>query len=311
MMLTGKKFLLPVLLSCLLLLLCGCSRQEKSDGLTVVASFYPVYIAAANITDGVEGVELVSLTGPQTGCLHDYQLSPQEMIALETADLLLVNGAGMEAFLDKATSAYPDLKVVSASANIELLPENETGNEPAKDEEGHDRQSGGGNPHVWLSVANYMDYVENIAAGLMAADPGNAKLYKQNLAQYTDRLKALQSKMHEQLRGIKERRIITFHEAFPYFAKEFGLEIAAVIAQEPGTETSPEEIARIIDTVRKTGCQALFAEPQYSSAVAETIARETGAKVYTLDPVVTGEYRKDAYEAAMEKNLATLLEALQ
>ncbi|NLM46435.1 MAG: zinc ABC transporter substrate-binding protein, partial [Firmicutes bacterium] len=190
-------------------------------------------------------------------------------------------------------------------------PENETGNEPAKDEEGHDRQSGGGNPHVWLSVANYMDYVENIAAGLMAADPGNAKLYKQNLAQYTDRLKALQSKMHEQLRGIKERRIITFHEAFPYFAKEFGLEIAAVIAQEPGTETSPEEIARIIDTVRKTGCQALFAEPQYSSAVAETIARETGAKVYTLDPVVTGEYRKDAYEAAMEKNLATLLEALQ
>ncbi|NLM45927.1 MAG: zinc ABC transporter solute-binding protein, partial [Firmicutes bacterium] len=122
MMLTGKKFLLPVLLSCLLLLLCGCSRQEKSDGLTVVASFYPVYIAAANITDGVEGVELVSLTGPQTGCLHDYQLSPQEMIALETADLLLVNGAGMEAFLDKATSAYPDLKVVSASANIELLP---------------------------------------------------------------------------------------------------------------------------------------------------------------------------------------------
>ncbi|NLN07534.1 MAG: zinc ABC transporter substrate-binding protein, partial [Firmicutes bacterium] len=166
-------------------------------------------------------------------------------------------------------------------------------------------------PHVWLSVSNYMIYVKNITAGLMAADPANAKLYEKNLAQYTGRLKALQSKMHEQLQGTKERRIITFHEAFPYFAREFGLEIAAVITQGTGREFSPEDIVRIIDIVLKTGCKALFAEPQYSSAVAEAIARETGSKVYTLDPIVTGEYRKDAYEAAMEKNLATLLEALQ
>ncbi len=295
-MFKGKKLPVPALVFCLLLLLCGCSRPGKRDGLTVVASFYPVYIAAANITDGVEGVELVNLTGPQTGCLHDYQLTPQEMITLEEADLLIINGAGMEAFLEKATAAYPDLKVVSASANIELLPENETGE---------------GNPHVWLSVSNYMIYVKNITAGLMAADPANAKLYEKNLAQYTGRLKALQSKMHEQLQGTKERRIITFHEAFPYFAREFGLEIAAVITQGTGREFSPEDIVRIIDIVLKTGCKALFAEPQYSSAVAEAIARETGSKVYTLDPIVTGEYRKDAYEAAMEKNLATLLEALQ
>ncbi|HHX74952.1 MAG TPA: zinc ABC transporter substrate-binding protein [Firmicutes bacterium] len=307
-MLNGKKALALILALCLPALLYGCGRKGKRDSLTVVASFYPVYTAAANITDGAEGVELVSLTGPQTGCLHDYQLSPQEMIILETADMLIINGAGMEAFLDKATAGFPGLKLVTASAGIELLPADETRHEQAGGEDSHGHDS---NPHVWLSVSNYMVYVQNIAAELMAADPANAKLYEKNMEQYLDRLQALKSKIHEQLQGVRERRIITFHEAFPYFAREFDLEIAAVIAREPGTESSPEEIARIIDIVRETGCKVLFAEPQYPSAVAETIARETGAIVYTLDPVVTGEYRKDAYEAAMEKNLQTLLEALQ
>lgn len=119
--------------------------------------------------------------------------------------------------------------------------------------------------------------------------------------------------MHSELEGLQNKDIITFHEAFPYFAREFDLNIAAVVEREPGSEPTPKELADIIDVVRQTGIRALFAEPQYSSGAMETIADETGAVVYTLDPVVTGESvpeARDAYLDAMRRNMETLKEAL-
>ena len=113
------------------------------------------------------------------------------------------------------------------------------------------------------------------------------------------------------LDNVKNRDIVTFHEAFPYFAKEFNLNIVGVIEREPGSEPSAKELQETIEQVKKLKVKALFAEPQYPAKAAETIAKETGSKVYTLDPVVTGPMDADAYINIMDSNLKILEEALK
>ena len=110
---------------------------------------------------------------------------------------------------------------------------------------------------------------------------------------------------------IKNRNIITFHEAFPYFAKEFGLNIVGVINHEPGEEPSMKEIKETINLVKEKNVKCLFTEPQYPESAAITISRETGVKVYTLDCAATGENSCDAYIDVMNNNLNTLTEALK
>jgi zinc transport system substrate-binding protein len=120
--------------------------------------------------------------------------------------------------------------------------------------------------------------------------------------------------MHFALENIKSRDIVTFHEAFPYFAREFDLNIVAVIEREPGTSPSPKELEETIRIVKGANVKALFAEPQYDAKSAKTIANETDAKIYTLDPMVTGDGSKDsidAYITGMEANLKSLIEALK
>jgi zinc transport system substrate-binding protein len=264
--------------------------RAAARDLRIVTSFYPVYVATLNVAKDVPGVEIRNLTPPFTGCLHDYQLTPNDLKKLADAELFVVNGAGMESFLDKALAQAPEISIVNASDGIELLD---------------------GNPHVWVSVTLAMKQVENIAAGLAAADPAHAAQYQDNAAAYRSQLEALRVRMHEGLKDVRGRKIVTFHEAFPYFAREFGLEIAAVIEREPGSEPSARDLAATIDLVREAGVRALFAEPQYPAKAAAAIAAETGATVYTLDPAVTGDLARDAYLRIMERNLAELEKALK
>ena len=127
-------------------------------------------------------------------------------------------------------------------------------------------------------------------------------------------LEKLKKEMHEELDDLPHKDIVTFHEAFPYLAKEFKLNIVSVIEREPGTEPTPQELEDTIAKVNTLPVKVLFTEPQYSPAAAETIAKETGAKIYQLDPVVTGEANleaMDAYISTMKKNMNVLKEALQ
>ncbi|MBI5804457.1 zinc ABC transporter substrate-binding protein [candidate division TA06 bacterium] len=272
----------------------GCLKKEQPARLTVVTSFYPMYIMAANIVKDVPGVELVNLAPPFSGCLHDYQMTPQDMKTLGRADVLVANGAGMESFLAKVTSQNPKLTVIDASRGIDLIV-----------------YQGTTNPHIFAGISGAMAQVQNIEAGMEKADPTQTKQYRKNAGIYLARLDFLKNRMHLALKDIKNRDIITFHEAFPYFAREFGLNILAVIEREPGSEPSAGELARTIGIIRKNKVQAIFAEPQYPAKSAEAIARETGAKVFTLDPAVTGPMEPDAYLKAMEKNLEVLREALR
>ena len=301
------KILSSLLMLVLSLALVGCGGTDKAaekpadkkpaQPFRIVTSFYPMYVATINITQGVDGVEVHNMTKPQTGCLHDYQLMTEDMKTLENADAFVINGAGMEDFMDKVTEQQKNLKVIDASRGIKLI---------------HDEE--GDNPHVWLSVTDAIQQVRNIADQLKEADPAHADAYEKNAAAYIEKLTSLKTEMHAALDNVPHKDIVTFHEAFPYFAEEFHLNIIGVVEREPGTEPTPTELQETIEQVKGLSAKVLFTEPQYSPAAAETIARETGAKIYTLDPVVTGEATpaaKDAYLDTMRKNMNTLKEALQ
>lgn len=298
-------YVLCALTAVLSLLLTGCGGQQaqreaaKDGEFVIVTSFYPIYIEVLNITEGVEGVKVVNMTKPQTGCLHDYQLTTEDLKTLEGADALVVNGAGMESFLDKVTAQQQSLKIIDASRsdNIHLLKEGEEDN-----------------PHVWLSVTYAIEQVKAITSQLCEADPEHEKQYRDNAMAYVVKLMDLREEMHGELDSLPHKDIVTFHEAFPYLAKEFRLNIVSVIEGEPGTEPAPKELEELIAKVQGLPVKVLFTEPQYSPAAAETIARETGARLYQLDPVVTGESSpeaKDAYIDTMRKNMKVLKEALQ
>ena len=291
--------IMMVIVLCLVAVGCGNQAGNTKKDFTIVTSFYPMYIDVLNITKGVEGVKVVNMTKPQTGCLHDYQLTTEDMKTLEQADVFVVNGAGMESFLEKAAQQNPKMKTIEASnyKDINLLKNG--------DEE---------NPHVWLSVTYSIAQVKAITAGLCEADPAHKDAYRKNALDYCMKLEDLKKEMHAQLDDLPHKDIVTFHEAFPYLAKQFKLNIVSVIEREPGTEPTPQELEDTIKKVKALDTKVLFTEPQYSPAAAETIARETGAKIYQLDPVVTGEANEeaiDAYINTMKKNMAVLKEALQ
>ena len=291
---------IPTLILSILLMVCsfasaGIAASEAKE-IKVVASFYPMYIMAKNVTRDVPGVSVQNLTPPLTGCLHDYTVTTNDMKKLANAQVFVANGAGMESFLDRIVAGYPNIKIIQLAGGIPLI--KGKGNE-------------GDNPHVWVSIFNAMIQVKNLGKAMEEFDPIHKELYAKNTANYVDKLEALSQKMHSELALYKGRSIITFHEAFPYFAQEFGFKIAAVVEREPGSEPSAKELADTIELVKKNDILALFSEPQYPAAAAGTIAKETGAKVYVLDPAVTGPDDYNAYINIMENNLATLKFAFQ
>lgn len=287
------------------MLLTGCNNSAESNNsiesnnkLTIVTSFYPMYISTLNIVKDIPDVEVINMTAPQTGCLHDYSLSTKDLKTLSSADIFVINGAGMESFLDDVIDEYSDLKIIEASNGISLIEDID-----------HDV-----NPHVWVSISKNIEEVSNIAKELSAFDPNHASEYEANADAYIAKLENLRTEMHAALDNVNNKDIITFHEAFPYFAEEFNLNIAGVIEVEPDSEPSAKEVENIISIINEKNIKALFTEPQYSSKIADTIAKETGASIYTLDPIVTGDANEDAYDdyiVKMQENLNTLKEALK
>ena len=299
-----KKFLV-LLLALLMVSLSGCGAV--AEDISIVATFYPVYVLAENVLDGVEGVSLSSMTPPSTGCLHDYQLLTSDMRSLAKAQALLINGAGMESFLSDVTGQFPKLTVIDCSVGVDLIAEEEE-DEEEEHEHGHDH--GEYNAHIWLAPENAIQMVKNLRDGLSALLPGQAERIAQNAEAYIARLSALDAELRAAIEPLPRKEIVTFHEAFPYFARAYGLEVKAVVALEPDEPVSPRMLKEVIAKVKAAGNPPLFSEPQYESAALRTVALETGAPVYELDPLVTGDGEKTAYEDVMRKNLSVLLEAL-
>jgi zinc transport system substrate-binding protein len=183
-------------------------------------------------------------------------------------------------------------------------------------EHGHSHDAAGEapNPHVWLDPVLACHGVSNIISALAEADPKHSAGYRKRGQEYIARLELLDREMRTAVQLLPHKAIVTFHDAFPYFARDFGLDIVGVIEREPGQEPSAKELAGTVDLVRAKNVKVILAEPQYSDKAAQTIARETGAKVYQFDPVATGPAEppeaRGAYLRAMDKNLEVLRTAL-
>ncbi len=265
----------------------------------VTASFFPIYLITLNLTDGLDDIQVHSLAAPQTGCLHDYQLSTGDLRVLDQSQLFLICGAGMEAFLPVISSAFPDLPVADASQGLDLLPSMSGETEY--------------NAHIWLDPLMASRMAENLAESLIRVLPEEEDGIRKNLKNYQDRLEKLDGEIREILKDAEGREIITFHEAFPYFARRYHLKVAAVIALEPDESLSARALADLIDLIRERGGIPLFTEPQYPSLSAEVVSAESGAPLYALDPVVTppeGELSLTYYEDTMLNNALVLSEAL-
>ena len=301
-----KKIL--IILTLVILSITGCSSntndnnksgnsKDKEDSIKVVTSFYPMYLLASNVVKDIDNVELINMTNSATGCLHDYSLTTDNIKLLEDCDVFIINGAGMESFLDKVLEQKPDLKIIDASEGIELI-KSDYMDESHNHDHGHDHDEEY-NPHVWLSVENAIKQVENIENKLIEYNSINKDKYSQNAREYIEQLSNL------------DKNIVTFHEAFPYFAKEYGLNIVGVVQREAGSEPSAKELQETIEKIKKLDVKAICVEPQYSTKAAETISKETNVKVYTLDPIVTEESKNSSYIDIMNKNLETLKEAFK
>ena len=303
-----KKRMYALLAALLCVVLSGCTAAGVSAEKVIVTSFYPMYVFAQNVAKDIDGVKVLNLAGQNVGCLHDYQLQTRDMVMLEKASALVINGGGMEQFVDKIAAQYPALPVINASEGIEMLCAE---GEHDHDGHAHDHDHGTVNAHVWLDPKLAIRQVQQIADGLAKADEGKAEAYQKNAAAYIERLAQLDAEIAAQLESVRGSGIITFHEAFTYFAEAYGLVVEGVIAGDSGEEPSTRQIARTCDLVKEKGVKALFIEPQYPAKSAETIARETGAGIFTLDPVVSGDGMPESYEVLMRKNAQVLTEALK
>ena len=290
----------------LALLIALCLLPSFAAAETIVTSFYPIYLFTLNLVNGLDGVTVRNLAAPGTGCLHDYQLQTGDMKLLSEADAFLINGAGMEGYLSNVFEFFPDLPVTDASAGVELLESDLAGLSVGESETLY-------NAHIWLDPKNAALMVSNLADGLIAACPDRAEAIIANRNAYLARLESLDQALTEGLAGLPHRDIVTFHEAFPYFANAYGLHVAAVVNREPGDALSPAALGQLVLLLRDLGVPPLFVEPQYEDLAAQTLACETGAAVYMLDPVVTGpeeDVPMTYYEDRMLENMRVLQEAL-
>ena len=303
------KKIRSILLAALLLIAAGCSAPqsgEKESRLTVVTSTYPVYLFTSAVCDGVEGVTVERLNTGETSCLHDYTLSVDDMRMLESADVVVLNGAGLEDFLTDAL-ATSSAQVIDCSEGVDLL-ENLTHDHEEGDEEGHDH--GHYDPHYWMDPRNAALAVSSILNGLWEADPDYAAEYQDNAEQATVLLNSWQPELQETLAqsGVEVSGLITFHDGFQYFAKAFDFPLLAAIEEEAGSEASAKEITEITQLVREYELPVIFTEVSGSDATAQAISRETGCAVAQLTMLMDGpDAELSNYYDGLKSNIAAVV----
>ena len=302
-----KKSILIVLLSALLTLPACAPAGEAGARLTVVCTTYPIYLFASSLTEGVEGVAVERLDTGSTSCLHDYTLSMADMKKLERADVIALNGAGLEEFLEDAL-ATSDAAVIDCSMGVELL-ENLSHHHDEDGEDGHDH--GHWDPHYWMDPANARIMAANLRNNMVLLDPDHAAEYESNAV----RTEKILLHVEEETRTLVEKYplqgvpgLITFHDGFQYFAKAFYLPLLASIEEEAGSEASAHEIVEITELVKEYGIQVIFTEVNGSDATANAIRRETGCRVDRLTMLMDGpDSDLETYCSGITGNLEAIL----
>ena len=266
-------------------------KQEEENGTTkIVTSFYPMYIIAENLTAGAENIELVNMADVNVGCLHDYTLTTEDMKKVEDADIFISNGLGMESFIDKILSSNADMKVIDSSTNIDNFISND------------DEVNG----HIWTNIEKYIKQVKNISEGLQQNDSANSEVYQKNTDEYLKKLNELKDEFNNALKEVKGKKAVVLNEAFEYLGQELELDMIVIKTDHEESTISAEVLKQTIDAVKNEDIEMIIIDKNDNKSNAETIAFETGAKIFELNSGLTGDLDKDAYINAVRENINTL-----
>jgi zinc transport system substrate-binding protein len=307
----------------------GCSKPTEVEStatgrgkerLRVVASFLPIYAHTARVAG--DRAEVTMLLKADSGP-HDYQLTPEDVKRIADADLFMINGSGIEEWLgdlvDAAGSAR--LKVIDTGAGVESsvspaaieiagIPQAKS-HDHGHDEKGHHHHhdEDGANPHYWLDPVTAMEQTRAIARALVAADPSNASAYEANATAYLAELEKLHLEFQAAMDALPGKNLITFHDAFPYLARRYGLNYVGYIEAFPEKDPTPGQLKSLVGAIGKHQVKVLFAETGYSPAILRSLAEQTGARVAELDTLEVGEADANAYLLRMRNNLKALQKA--
>ncbi len=277
--------------------------------IAILTTFAPVYCFTSNVAGDVADVAV--LLPPNAGP-HDYSFSPADIQKIAQADIIVMNGAGLENWLQKGirSAGRKGLLVVDTSEGINLITGLDVRPLPGVRAK-PDPDAGGLNPHIWLSPINAIKQVGNIRNALASRDPLNAETYRANADAYISRLNKLDAQIRAATGSLPNKNLITFHDTFPYFARDYGLNVVATFEEFPGEEPSPRTIAQLRKIIATGNVSALFSEPQYSPKAMQIIGKEFKVPVVQLDPMETGDGSKDFYERVTRKNLDALVSAFR
>ncbi len=279
---------------------------EKSE-LKVAASIFPIYDLTRQVAGNKIDVELLLPPGASE---HDYEPTLQDKVRLENVSQVFVIGAELDEWVLELVSEQSDLEIVDLSSNIELRLNTVEDEHEEVDEHIGEEGHGLYDPHYWLSVANAQIIVTDIKDSLVALDPDNASYYEENASNLQISLGTLQSDSNAKLAELDSREIITFHEAFAYFASENGLEVVATVEPYPGQEPSLEYMAELGAIIREYQVDVIFSEPQLSDALVQAIKTDYDLELYTLDPV-GGIDGRNSYQELIRYNVDTIYSALK
>ncbi len=305
------------------------TQEQKNDDVLIMTSCNPVYIAATNLLDGVEGYRVENLSQPTTGCLHDYTLTTEDMKKLSKADMLIVNGGGMEGYLDDVIEAYPDLQIIDTYEDIEhsngfigmdqLLIEEEDHDEDhdedleetdevSTEEHHHDH---GANSHIWMDDRLFKCQVASIANGIMEPNPNREETpISKNFFDYSHKL---ESDIDKQGLGktMAGQNVAILHEAFAYTAQSIGANVVATMDLDEERQVSAGEVSEFLDAIRDNDVKIIFAEYDYGKSMGGLIEEQTDASVVYLETLVHGSYNKDSYVEVMNANYSAIKSAIE
>lgn len=296
------KYIIIMLAFTLMLSSCSSSVQEDKNGINVTASFYPIYIITSNIVEGIDDINLNNMAQPQTGCLHNYQLSTSDMRILSESDLFIINGGGMEVFLDNALELFPNLSIIDSSEGVHEAETSHSHNKHSEHGEHceNDTHNHEHNPHFWIYPENAIIQAQNICDALCNIYPEKEDLLKANTENFIASVKEAENFDGH---GIKS---CVFNEAFDYLEMTYGIHVELCVEMGENETPSAKELAEIITAVKNEKIELLIAADDASKAIADTIARETEAKVIVLDPVLAGNFEPSAYVDALNNNARVL-----
>jgi ABC-type Zn uptake system ZnuABC Zn-binding protein ZnuA len=308
---TSRHFVVLLLGTVLLAGCGGAPSPSPSDGRITVVTTTTVL---ADMVRNVAGVRAtVHALVPAGTDVHTFDPAPSDAIKVSGASLLVLNGLGLDDWLGEFArqAGAADTPLLELAEDLPGVTYLEGGEQSAAGEVGDAHAD---NPHLWLNVGYARLYVARLAEQLAAVDPSAAADYQANAAAFDARLAELDTWVRDQFAILPaaQRRIVSFHDAFPYFAAAYGLEVVGVLVEVPGQEPSAAQVAALVNAIRQAEVRVVLAESQFSDALAQTVAQEASAQVISqLYTDSLGDPPADSYEGAMRWNVEQIVAGLR